>query len=182
MPWWRSPRIRSVALVAAVHVLLVAFLLASLSDSRLALPSPREIFFILRPVPPARLPQKIEPPLASPVAPPLFQYAPSRLPVVILPPKGLTLSLFGCAPENLANLTSEERAHCSGRIDATSLRGAYPGAPLDRSLQAERWLQAIRDHNTPLTVPCTYAEKQPDGSGAVMMDLVCLARLAAHER
>jgi hypothetical protein len=159
---------------------LVAFLLSSLRDSQLVLLSPREIYFVFHPVPPPRLPRKIEPPVAA-QAPPLFHYAPSRVPVLILPPKGLRLALFGCAPENLANLTRDERAHCSSRIDAASLHSAYPGAPLDQSLQAERWSEAIRERNTPLTVPCTYAEKQAGGSGAMMMDLVCLARLAAGQ-
>ena len=160
------------------------FLLSSLTESRLPLPSAREILLVFHPPPPQKLPRKIEPAVTSRAAPPLFRYAPSQVPVLVLPPsaKGLNLALFGCAPERLANLSPEERAQCTGRLNTASLRGAYPGAPLDRSLEAERWEQAIRDRNTPPTVPCAYAGKVSNGDGAVMVDLVCLARLAAQQK
>ena len=157
-PWWRSPRLAGAALVAAIHLLFVAFLLASLPAGMFALPSAREMFFVLRPPPkPVRLPRQIVRSGTGHMPLPLFRYAPSTA-ITIAPDakNGLSLSLFGCAPENLANLTPDQRAHCGDTLSAASLRPEFPGAPHDLSLDPGRWKQAIRARNTPLRVPCTY--------------------------
>ena len=161
-PWWRSPRLAGAALVAAIHFLFVVFLLASLPAGIFALPSAREMFFVLRPAPkPQRLPRQIvrSGPQRKPF--PLFRYAPSTA-IMIAPDSknGLSLSLFGCAPENLANLTPDQRAHCGDALRSASLAAEFPGAPHDLSLDPGRWKQAIRARNTPVRVPCTYIENE----------------------
>ena len=186
-PWWQGPRLAGAALVAAIHVLFVSFLLISLPIQVPPLPTAREMFLMFRPAPKTvRLPRKIEPPGTARAGPPLFHYAPSTA-ITILPTakNGLSLSLFGCAPENLANLTPDERAHCGDGLSAASLRADFPGAPHELSLDPGRWAQAIRDRNTPLRVACTSltktAGKGPGQSAnTLMVDPLCvLSQLSA---
>ena len=161
VPWWRSPRLAGAALVGAVHFLFVAFLLASLPAGIFALPSAREMFFVLRPAPkPVRLPRQIVRAGTGHKPLPLFRYAPSTAITIVPDAKnGLSLSLFGCVPENLANLTPEQRAHCSEALNSASLAAEFPGAPHELSLDPGRWKQAIQGRNVPVRVPCTYIEQ-----------------------
>jgi hypothetical protein len=119
------------------------------------------MFLLFRPPPkPVRLPRQIVRSGTGQKTLPLFRYAPSTAITIVPDAKnGLSLSLFGCAPENLANLTPEQRAHCSDALNAASLAAAFPGAPHELSLDPSRWKQAIRDRNAPPPrVPCTYIE------------------------
>ena len=160
-PWWRSPRLAGAALVVAVHVLFVSFLLTSLQLGTLPLTSAREMFLLFRTAPkPVRLPRQIVRSGTGQKPLPLFRYAPSTA-ITILPEtkNGLSLSLFGCAPENLANLTPDQRAHCGEALNSASLAADFPGAPHDLSLNPGRWKQAMRERNMPVRVPCTYIEQ-----------------------
>lgn len=160
VPWWRSPRLAGAALVVAVHVAFVSFLLTSLQLGTLPLPSAREMFLLFRPAPkPVRLPRQIVRSGTGHKPLPLFRYAPSTAITIVPDAKnGLSLSLFGCAPENLANLTPDQRAHCSAALNSASLRADFLAPTHELSLDPGRWKQAIRDRNTPGRVPCTYIE------------------------
>ena len=156
-PWWRSPRWAGGGLVVVVHVVLIAFLLSSLTTTRLALPTQREIFFLFRPKPPPAPPRR--PVFIPPSAPaaPVFPEAPlPPAPTALIPPgvKALSQSLFGCAPENLANLPREERAHCEGAPGIAAADSDLRAGFVEHALQAARWRAALHARNTPLTVPC----------------------------
>lgn len=157
-PWWRSPRWIGAGLVVAVHIVAVAFLATSLTTTRLTLPTQREIYFFFRPKPPPPAPPRkpVFIPPAEPTAP-VFPEAPlPPAPTALIPPdvKGLGQSLFGCAPENLANLTPQERAHCSGAPGIASADSDLRAGFVEHALQAARWSAALHARNTPLTVPC----------------------------
>ncbi len=184
VPWRRSPRVLGGVFVAVIHAVLIAFVLASLPRSVMSLPTPREMFYIFRPAAkPPRLPRKIEPSRTARPAAPLFRYAPLALPrAVTLPPQagGLTLSLFACRPENLANLTPEQRARCGSGLAMGAFSGPIPGGGRELSRDAGRWRAAIATRNAPAAVPCTSTAQVsngtvPGGTGpAAMVDLLCV--------
>ena len=154
------------------------------------LPSRREVFLFFHPAQKPLKPQSrmIPAPEARSISPPLFRTSPPRASSALSPPMvtGLGLSLFGCAPENLASLTPEQRAHCSGALHEASLAAAFPGQSHEIALDAGRWAQAIRDRNTPLAVPCTSLTKTA-GKGigqtanTLMLDPICALRHLAGE-
>jgi hypothetical protein len=102
-------------LAAAVQALFVAALLLWAVPPLPLLREQREIFFRLVPAAPPAPPVRIigAAPMRKPVA---SAPAPSpAAPSVAAPPSGIAglgQSLFGCAPENYANLPSDARAHC----------------------------------------------------------------------
>ncbi|HEY4943641.1 MAG TPA: hypothetical protein VII56_19595 [Rhizomicrobium sp.] len=181
-PWQRNGA--AAALVALLHGLLIGFIAISLPTRSLLLPAQREIFLFFHPAQKPTQPQSrmIAIPPARSISPPLFRYTPPpRASNALSPPMvtGLGLSLFGCAPENLANLTRDQRAHCSGALSIASLQGAIPGAVTIHAVQSARWSAAIAARNAPLAVPCTSLTKTVGrslGSAAntVMVDPLCV--------
>jgi hypothetical protein len=117
--------------------------------------------------------------MSAPLSLPPWQISPPAF--LKLPPqtKSLGLSLFGCAPENLQNLSPDQRMHCKATIGAFAA-GDGLGEVRERSADANRWAAAIAKRNTPVAVPCTYTENVTAGFGtapAAMVDLVCLERM-----
>ena len=101
---------------------------------------------------------------------------PSLAPPVPTPDiRGLGQALFGCAPENLANLTAEQRAHCPGgfsRPDDSAVvePPSHVKDPLRRAAE-------MKARNAPLRVPCTSVINAPVGGGAAavpMTDPFCV--------
>ena len=97
---------------------------------------------------------------------------PSYAPPVAPPDvTGLGQALFGCAPENLPNLTPDQRAHCTNgftRPDDGAL--AEPKSHVKDPLRREA---EMRTKNTPDRVPCTsLTEVQTSLSGSTMVPLV----------
>jgi hypothetical protein len=100
---------------------------------------------------------------------------PSFAPPVPAPDvQGLGQALFGCAPENIPNLTPDQRAHCTNgftRPDENAL--VEPKSHVQDPLRREAEMRA---KNTPGRVPCTYVSSAdaPHGSTpAFMLDPVC---------
>jgi hypothetical protein len=166
--WWQSPRWAGIALVALIHVVGIGFLVTSIASGPLNLPAPREIFFLFHPPSPPHRP----PPPRTVFIPPTKPAAPVFRAIAPLPPdvptdaKGLALSLFGCTPENLANLTPEQRAHCTGAPALTAFSGSFDGPLQEHALQTARWRAAIANRNTPLQVPCMTISKEEFGAEA----------------
>jgi hypothetical protein len=184
-PWYRSPRWIGAALVALVHVVLLGIVMISMPRTIFGLPSPREIYYVFRPqARPKPLPRLVVAPPPSQARPPLFRYAPTPPPqaVITAPPgtNGLQLSLFGCAPENLANLTPEQRERCGTSLAMSSFSSAIPGTVRSLSLDAGRWRAAVTARNTPIAVPCTGTTNVTINSvtmesrPAVMVDPLCV--------
>jgi hypothetical protein len=183
----RSPRLIALGFVAALHLGFAVFLLASLTQHpRALLVTPREMFFLFAPRP-ARIPKKIEPPVAVlKKSAPLFRYVPST--AIALPPPvrdALGASLFGCAPENLANLPAEDRARCAGAFPLLAFDTPPPEVAREQAEHAQRWRAALEARNAPLAVPCASAQRVQDpapgqAASAAMLDPLCvLPRLAA---
>lgn len=101
---------------------------------------------------------------------------PSLAPPVLTPDiRGFGQALLGCAPENLANLTPEQRAHCPGGFsrpdDSAVLQPpSHVKDPLRRAAE-------MKARNALLRVPCTAVVGAPVGGGSVavpMADPFCL--------
>lgn len=107
---------------------------------------------------------------------------PSLAPPVPAPDlSGLGQALFGCAPENLASLTPDQRAHCPGgfsRPDDSAVMepSSHVKDPVRRAAE-------MRARNAPARVPCTSIVAAPVGGGTVaapMVDPVCVLRGASE--
>jgi hypothetical protein len=159
-----TDRVASAAFAVLLQVGFVAMLIYSLPLFSPPKKLVREITFFLRPVretpTPATAPRSLGPSAASPFLNiPRVEIPPIEIPPVGVAPPAADLqqfgnTLFGCAPENLGNLTAEQRAHCNVvRI-----------APPDDSVVTEaashvqdptRRAAELAGRNTPARVPCT---------------------------
>jgi hypothetical protein len=101
---------------------------------------------------------------------------PSLAPPALTPDiRGLGQALLGCAPENLVNLTPEQRAHCHSGFSAPDESAvAEPPSHVKDPLRCAAEMKA---RNTPLRIPCTSVINAPVGGGAVavpMADPFCV--------
>jgi hypothetical protein len=167
----------SATLVLLLHLLLLAVLLRSvIHPNRPA--AMREIFFQL---PPRAKPATPLPPLPAMMTPPRGGATSGTMPSLAAPDiRGLGQALFGCAPENLGNLTPEQRSHCVtgfARPDGNAV-----AAPSTHVKDAARWANGIEERNTPGRIPCTYIAVTPAVAGGgdskvPMAEFVCLHKL-----
>ncbi len=67
---------------------------------------------------------------------------------------GLHLNLFDCAPENLANLSPEQRAHCAVTLKKPDNNSVDFADHTNRSHDAARWARALTRKQNPLLLPC----------------------------
>ncbi len=168
-------RMTSLTLVMLLHGLVLMLLLHAFTQKNARPLSPRET--ILRLLPLLQIaPQEDAAPsagaapraraLPAPVMPPAISTAPDVT--------GLGMRLFGCAPEQLARLTPEERARC-----ATGLKAPDPSVvtfPKSLVRDPARRAAELKAKNSPPRIPCTYAGSAPAPHGtavAVMVDPVC---------
>jgi hypothetical protein len=111
--------------------------------------------------PAAALPQRRSP--VAPLVPPPLATAP------VPDLSGFGRSLFGCAPENLGNLSREERAHC----DTGPMRpdGSAMTEPRSHVKDPARRAAEMAAKNMPGHIPCTYvtASPSPSSSAPVFM-------------
>ncbi len=183
-PLWRSPRLPAAIAVVVLHLVLVFFILSSQSGPVPLPPLRHEVFiFFHPPAKPIRLPRKIETIAKMRTVAPPFRYAPSTSITVPPPPANtLELALFRCAPENLANLTPIERAHCGDAYSQHAFEAAIPGTLKEQSVDAARWQAAIVARNTPPTVPCVSLTKRESDritlktESAFQVDALCILR------
>lgn len=166
----------SAMLVLLLHLLLLMALLRSvIHPSRPA--AMHEIFFQFAPPGPRATPLP-PPPLPAMRAPERGGAPAGALPSLAAPDiSGLGQALFGCAPENLGNLTPE-RSHCAtafARPDANA-------APSSHVKDAARWAGELKARGTPGRIPCTYIAVTPAVAGGgdtkvPMAEFVCLHKL-----
>ena len=167
---------------SAVLVLLLhlALLLALLRAVIAPINSPtKEQETILRLMPQL----KSEP--AQKAAPPAMASPQLRIPVVPLVPPPLATApapdlsgfgrrLFGCAPENLSNLSREERANCSTGLTRPDANAMIE--PRSHVKDPSRRAAEMATKNTPGRIPCTYITSAPAPHGtapAPMIDTGC---------
>lgn len=153
-PPWRISRAAAAGFVGALHVALIGLVLWAQPGAIPTAPLPHESFLLFPPPPPARLPVKIETPAVH-RARPLFRYEPSTAITLPAPVENaIELSLFKCKPENLANLTPEERLRCGAGLEMSSFRPPLPGDVHSLALDPGRWSAAIAARAA--QAPCSY--------------------------
>lgn len=84
--------------------------------------------------------------------------------------RGLGQALLGCAPENLSNLTPEQRAHCHGgfsRPDDTAVI-----EPPSHVKDPARRAAEMAARTAPLRIPCTSVIDAPAGGGTAAVPMV----------
>jgi len=121
---------------------------------------------------PSPVPPLVGPPLIVP---------PSVVPPAVTPPatdlRAFGNALFGCAPENLNNLTPEQRSHCSGFAAMPRDEGAV-GEPRSLVKDLPRRQAELAARNTPARVPCTSLRSKSLGPGfqdtGAMVDPLCV--------
>jgi len=116
------------------------------------------------PLPEARLPL-VAPPLALPPTPPAADL------------RAFGNALFGCAPENLNNLTPEQRSHCSG-FAALPRDGGAVTEPRSLVKDLPRRQAELAARNTPARVPCVELRTRTLGFNGIqdtgiMTDPLC---------
>jgi hypothetical protein len=178
-PQLAASRALSLVLVVLLHALLLfAVLHFMVTAQRSARPAPERLLEMI--ISTARKPVPMRAP-AAPVrhmpslAQPGGEYSgvmPSYAPPVAAPDiTGLGQALFGCAPENIPNLTPDQRAHCTNgftRPDDNALI-----EPKSHVQDPARREAEMRTKNTPGRVPCTsLTEVQTSLSGNTLVPLV----------
>lgn len=169
-------RLLSLALVALLHALalfaLLHFLVQRQSPGTAA---PERLLEMIistapRPVPvarPAPAPRrKPVPALPSPGGEP-SNVMPAPAPPVAPPDMtGFGQALFGCAPENLMNLSPDQRAHCHNGFTRPDEETVIE--PRSHVKDPARREAEMRTRNTPGRVPCTSFMMAPAPHGAVL--------------
>jgi hypothetical protein len=164
-------------LVLLLHLLLLLGLLRSLTTPiKSSHATAQEMILRLLPMLKSAPAETAAPPT---VASPQLR---SRVVPVVPPPignapapslSGLGQSLFGCAPENFANLSREQRAHCAiglARPDETVMV-----EPQSRVKDPARRAAEMRTKNTPGRIPCTYiAVDKGEGHAVPAVDPLCV--------
>jgi hypothetical protein len=178
--------------VLLIHLLLLAALIAGNPKIIRVLPSGREIIltFVRKPVlqqtptPPktTRAPVRTALPLPwwqAPVFPvtPQAEAMPSDR-------QDLGIALFGCAPENIVNLTREQRSLCNSVPAMEAYAGGLPGTMRVRSKDGAIWAAAVAEKQAPPRIPCVGLQNRPVNgitgkTGLTLMwDVPCVAGLA----
>jgi hypothetical protein len=176
----QSQRAISALLVLLLHALLLfAFLQFLVKPQSAGISRPERLLELMismprAPAPPAaprgqRAPVRVQPDGERSGA------MPSLAPPVPTPDiRGLGQALLGCAPENLSNLTVEQRSHCPGfsRPDDSAVL-----EPPSHVKDPVRRAAEMKARNAPLRVPCTSVIDAPVGGGTAavpMADPFCL--------
>jgi hypothetical protein len=179
----QSQRAISALLVLLLHALLLfAFLQFLVKPQSAGIPNPERLLELMISMPKVAAP----PPPAAPArqqAPARVQSGgeqsggmPSLAPPAVTPDiRGLGQALLGCAPENLVNLTPEQRTRCHAgfsRPDDSAMvePPSHVKDPLRRAAE-------MKARNTPLRIPCTSVIDAPVGGGtaaAPMADPFCV--------
>ena len=162
VPSLRNPArgILGVAGVALLHIAIIAGLIRAIHFEAPHANAPAHehlVWLILHPKPASSETRSSNPKNGTPPATVVYpDYRSIHLPPLTgeTNPNGLGGSLFDCAPENLANLTPEQRAHCTvasiDRRDETSSLMEHPS----KSKNAVRWARALQRKQNPTLLPC----------------------------
>ena len=174
----QPPRALSFALVLILHLFLVYAVLYFLVKPQTSIRRPAEsrvlemIISTARPPPPA--PTRTEPRVA-PASPAPLVIRPSASPSITLPAAppditGFGQSLFGCAPETLANLLPDQRAHCKNGFVRPNENAMVE--PRSHVKDPARRAAEMRANNGSIRVQCTNIIAAPVGGGTVQVPIV----------
>lgn len=179
-----ASRALSLLLVALLHVLLLFAVLHFMvvMPKTAVRPAPEHLLEMI--INTARKPLPVPAPaLRSRPAPALPRRGgvtsgamPSFAPPVAPPDvTGLGQALFGCAPENLPNLTPDQRAHCTNGFTRPDDNAVVE--PKSHVQEPARREAEMRTKNTPGQIPCAIVmnTQAPGGGGAAPgVDPICL--------
>jgi len=185
-------RLVAIGGVLLVHLLIATLILFGMPRIIGQRASPQEIFFIFAPKREPRenlsaVPLTSSRPLQAPIPIPRVLATSPRESTAPSPQvKGLGLSLLRCAPENITNLSPEERSQCASsatpRPRAKS-GDAYPGFVKEHAVDAGTWSASIARRNTPLTAPCSTLRAIPEDvttgrtAKVIIVDPLCVLGL-----
>src|ERR1700753_1290130 len=183
MPAARQRAISALLVLLLHALLLLAFLQFLVKPQGAGLIKPERLLELM-----ISMPKTVAPP--PPPAVPARQRAPVRVqpggeksgsmpslapPVETPDIRGLGQALLGCAPENLVNLTPEQRTHChSGIFAQDESTVAEPGSHVKDPVRRAAEMKA---RSVLLRIPCTSVIDAPDGGGTVavpMTDPFCV--------
>jgi hypothetical protein len=168
--------------VVVLHMLVLMMWLTHVDVRRAAMP--RETILYLAPLQKPAAPKPATPPRAprpavhvQPLPDAHAITVPTFKDSVAPPLPGLGRSLFGCRPENYANLSPEEQAACASASNGPR----FDGTPdfrdrSDRVSGAALWARQKARKNGPLLLPCA----SPNGIGVGIGTALCLGGLIAH--
>ena len=179
----QSQRAISALLVLLLHaLLLLAFLQFLVKPQGAGLTRPERLLELMismpktvAPPPPPAAPARQRAPVSVQPGGEKSGAMPSLAPPVLTPDiRGLGQALVGCAPENLSNLTVEQRSHCPGlsRPDDSAVL-----EPPSHVKDPVRRAAEMKARNAPLRVPCTSVTNAPVGGGTAavpMADPFCV--------
>jgi hypothetical protein len=179
-------RLIAIGVVLLVHLLIVALILSGMPKMLGKRADLGEIFFVFAPKPKPfekLLPAAPTPTRSVHVPIPREQTISPRTNIAPSPQiNGLSLSLLRCAPENLANLSPEERAQCSSSTlvgPPASPNDKAPGIVREYAVDAGTWSASIARRNSPITAPCTSMQAIPEDvttgrtAKVIMVDPLC---------
>jgi len=157
-----AQRATGLVLVALLHLLLLLSLLTGLVQPVTRARLVRELTLVVPPLPRAKpSPQAgiATAPAARPSPPPLY-VLPQAPPSSEAAPdiQSFGQSLFGCAPERYADMTQDQRAHCSQQFAMPDpARLADPPSQVKDPARRQAELAA---KNRPLRIPCAVVMEQ----------------------
>lgn len=177
-----TQRITSLMLVMLLHGVLLMLLLHAFTQKGTRVLSPRETILrllpLLRPTPredaaASAGAARNARPLPAPIIPPAVSTEPAAPDIT-----GLGFHLFGCAPEQLARMTAQERARCATGLKAPGREVVI--IPKSHVQDPARRAAEMKAKNAPPRVPCTYTGSAPgpyfSNSVTGMIDPGCALR------
>jgi hypothetical protein len=172
-----AQRMCSFLLVLLLHALLLFALLHFLVQRRTAIATaPEHLLEMIittarthAPVPPQAAPRRRLAPVAPIQGGEHSGAMPSLAPPVAAPDvTGLGQALFGCAPENIPNLTPDQRAHCTDTLGAFTRPDENAVIePKSHVKDPVRRAAEMRTKNTPGRIPCTEVMTAHTAAGNV---------------
>ena len=175
----QQQRAVSILLVLLLHALMLLVLLRFTVQKHAPLtPVAEHLLEMIIPAAKLPVPRRAAPRPLPPIIPspgPFPAPVPSLAPPAQAPDiTGLGRALFGCAPENLSNLTPDERARCPSvftRPDQSAMI-----EPKSHVKDPKRRAAEMDSKNTPDRVPCSYiAVEKSFGYAVPGARLDCLA-------
>lgn len=166
-------RMTSLILVVLLHGLLLMLLLHAFTQKNMRAMSPRETILRLLPLL-QRAPQEEAAPStgtarnARPLPAPIMPPSTATMPAPDV--TGLGMRLFGCAPEQLATLTPEERARCATGLKAPD--HTVVTIPKSHVQDPARRAAEMRAKNSPPRIPCTYVGVAPAPHGTAVAGMI----------
>jgi hypothetical protein len=169
-------RAMSLLLVLLLHAFMLLVLLRFTVQKHSPLAPAEHLLEMIIPVAKVSAPAPRTPAQKPPTSP--LPFIPPVAVPSLAPPTpditGLGRALFGCAPENLSNLTQEHRAHCPSPFTKPDQSAMVE--PKSHVKESARRAAEMDSKNTPGRVPCSFvAVERFTGAPVPAISFDCLA-------